>query len=548
MHSKIANEEEEKLLVHEEALHDERIGNDEATWRNLPQKKQLLIIALCRLSTPLSNSCLLPYLYYLVKSIIADPEHHSAPQQISRLTGLLVAGFPIGQVMTSMLWGCLSDKYGCKPAIILGLTISIVANIGFGFSRTMGTLMLWRILAGMANGIVGVLRTMTAEVVQDRKHRPRAFLAPPFIFNTGRVITLAVGGCLADPIKNLPRLFGPAGAFNLSANPKGVIWAMNYPYALPALFNAMVLSTCLVVATIWLRESHPSNARHHNSGLAFGKSIVDVVKAQISQRSSSKYHKIHSDDSEALVANTNTKASSPELLVADTKSRPHFHDIWTRSLCKTLFAFALLPLHNATFLHVFPILLSMPVALEQTPTLISFTGGLGLSPPTTGFYLALFGISGIVLQLVIYPSIHQRVGTLGVFRLANSIFPIAYIFAPCLALLASHGLVKWVAMAAVLFTQVMARTMAIPSSILLLTEAAPQRNMLGTVHGAGNTLSALASACGPAIGGVLLARGIEIGAIGLVWWSWMASVSIIALAWGWMLSDEPAADEKCLQP
>ncbi len=38
----------------------------------------------------------------------------------------------------------------------------------------------------------------------------------------------------------------------------------------------------------------------------------------------------------------------------------------------------------------------------------------------------------------------------------------------------------------------MARTMAIPSTVILLTEAAPAKNVLGTVHGAGNMLAALA--------------------------------------------------------
>tara|TARA_R110002003_G_scaffold200_1_gene15633 strand:- start:1405 stop:1872 length:468 start_codon:yes stop_codon:yes gene_type:complete len=108
MRSPAPSEEEEKLLgmllktisrpiadgigttFHEKKILDELDGgNEQATWRNLPQKKQLLLVALCRLSTPLSNACLLPYLYFLVKSIISDPGHATAPQQISRLTGLL---------------------------------------------------------------------------------------------------------------------------------------------------------------------------------------------------------------------------------------------------------------------------------------------------------------------------------------------------------------------------------------------------------------------------------------------------------------------------
>ncbi|OAL02215.1 MFS general substrate transporter [Phaeosphaeriaceae sp. SRC1lsM3a] len=542
-------EEEDKLLGHSletetqaRSLHRVTLGDEKdfeieaqeisvrATWRNLPKKKQIFLIALCRLSTPLSNACLIPYLYFLVKSIISDPEHTTAPQQISRLTGFLIAAFPIGQMMTSMLWGRLSDVYGRRPAVLVGLTISVVANLAFGFSRTIGMLVFWRIVAGMGNGIVGVMRTMTAEIVKDRKHQPRAFLAPPVVFNTGRVIALAVGGCLADPADNLPYLFGPRGIFNTSNDPSGVLWTLRYPYALPAIFNGVVITICLLVATLWLEESMVEEAYQNHDKHAH-IAIINFFKSRISRRSSTKYAMIGDGDPKF---EEHEKSSMSLHAMKSDKSPPR--KIWSKALCKVLVAFALLPLHNATFLHIFPILLSMPTVHDQKLNIFRFQGGLGLASPTIGLYLALFGIAGIVIQLFVYPRIHQRIGTLGVFRLAHVIFPIAYILAPYLALLVDQKIAKWVVTAAVLFTQVMARTMAIPSSVLLLTDAAPHRRVLGSIHGAGNTLSSLASACGPAIGGVLLARGIEIGSSGLVWWVWMCAISILSLGWSFVLS------------
>lgn len=121
-----------------------------------------------------------------------------------------------------MIWGRLSDVYGRKPTILMGLLISVVANLAFGFSRTIGMLLFWRVVAGMANGILGVMRTMTAEIVKERKYHTRAFLALPVVFNSGRVAALAIGGCLADPVDNLPWLFGPSGIFNVYNNPDGV--------------------------------------------------------------------------------------------------------------------------------------------------------------------------------------------------------------------------------------------------------------------------------------------------------------------------------------
>lgn len=460
-----------------------------------------------------------------------------------------MAAYPLGQMSTSMIWGRLSDSYGRKPAILLGLTISVIANLAFGFSRSIGMLLFWRVLAGMANGILGVMRTMTAEIVKERRYQARAFLALPLIFNSGRVAALAIGGCLADPVHNLGWLFGPKGLFNFAGHPEGVAWVIRYPYALPAIFNGSVLALCLILAALWLKESLPAKEKDWDLGLVIGASISGFVRRKILRRSDSGYTAIQIEEGEVLTADVpvaqNSSGTSTPTQCKSKPYRPPFREIWTRHLLKTLLAFGLLPLHNSTFVHIFPVFLSMPTSPNPQPNAFRFIGGLGLASPTVGLYLATFGICGILLQLFIYPRVQKYIGTLGAFRLASSIFPIAYIFAPYLSLLSGNPKAKWPAMAAVLLAQVMARTMAFPSSVILLTEAAPRRSVLGTVHGAGNTLSALASATGPVLGGMLLARGIDAGAVGIVWWCWLLVVALGALAWSFVLDkSEDDAEEK----
>ncbi|KAF2704740.1 MFS general substrate transporter [Pleomassaria siparia CBS 279.74] len=552
-----AGEDEEERLLEGVANNEKtdaikaRTLEEKGTWKSLPHKKQLLLLALCRLSTPLSNACLLPYLYYLVESILSDPDHPSAPQKISRMTGLLVAAFPLGQMSTSMIWGHVSDTYGRKPAILAGLAMSVIANFSFGFSRTIGMLLFWRVVAGMANGVLGVMRTMTAEIVKEKKYRSRAFLAPPLIFNSGRVIALAIGGCLADPVDHLPSLFGSSGFFNFFHNPGGVSWTITYPYALPAIFNGTVLGICWVLAMLCLRESLPTKEPGRDFGLVIGKSISGFVKRKFLRRRGSGYSAVQIEEGEVLMADIRMAEASSSCSSTPTHStrheaqpsRPAFRHIWTPHLLKTLFAFCLLPLHNSTFLHIFPVFLSMPVADNPHPTAFRFSGGLGLASPTVGLYLATLGICGILLQLFLYPCIHTRIGTLGTLRFASSMFPVVYMFAPYLSLLAGTPKVKWPAMAAVLFSQVMARTMAIPSNVILLTEAAPRKGVLGTVHGAGNTLSAMASACGPVIGGLIMAKGMNAGIVGIVWWTWLCLVALLALGWSFMMRTGDMEDE-----
>jgi MFS family permease len=190
---------------------------------SLPNKSQLFL-ALCRFSEPLLNTCLLSYIYYLVISTIQNRDEDSAAPEISRLSGLLVAAFPLAQFATSMLWGRLSDIYCRKFIIIIGSLVSVIANMAFGFSRSVEALFFWRILARLGNGNTGVMRTMTAEIVKERKYQTRAFLILSLVFNSGMVAGLALGGCLADPVVNMAWLFGPNGLFNVNKSNGGVAW------------------------------------------------------------------------------------------------------------------------------------------------------------------------------------------------------------------------------------------------------------------------------------------------------------------------------------
>jgi predicted MFS family arabinose efflux permease len=503
---------------------------------DLPNKSQLFILALCRLSEPLSNTCLLPYIYYLIKSIITSNDE-DAPQEISKVSGLLVAAFPLAQFATSMLWGRASDFYGRKWTIVIGLVMSVIANAAFGYSRSIGALMFWRILAGIGNGNVGVMRTMTAEIVKERKYQTRAFLILPLVFNSGMVVGLALGGCLADPVVNMPFLFGPDGLFNLYSNPDGVAWALNYPYALPALTNAFALSLSLFLAFFGMRETLPGKENDRDIGVTVGAALARFSSRMIFRKRTAGYSAIQLDE---VLESEEIKEVRPARPLTSGPPPPRlaFRNIWTRDVLVTLVSFGLLPLHNAAFMHIFPVFLSTPASSNADWTLLSFTGGLGLQSRSIGIWLSLFGLCGIFLQLFIYPKMQARLGTLGCLKVSLFIFPLAYLFAPYLSLLSHGGVARWIGIAIILCAQVMARTIAIPSTVILLTESAPTKTVLGTVHGAGNMLSSLARAIGSAAGGWAFALGMERGMVGVVWWCYLSVVAFTALAWSFTMRKE----------
>ncbi|EEY14322.1 conserved hypothetical protein [Verticillium alfalfae VaMs.102] len=181
-------------------------------WRDLPRKNQLLVITLARLSEPLVHTSLTAYMFYQLKWF--DPSLSDAV--IASQAGVLHASFTAAQFTTALLWGRLADSpvFGRKMALC------------------------FRLLGGVTNGNVGVMRTMISEIIRDKKYQSRAFLILPMTFNVGVIIGPILGGLLSDPAGSYPSVFGQVEFFK------------KYPYAAPNLVSAVFLFTAM--ASIWL--------------------------------------------------------------------------------------------------------------------------------------------------------------------------------------------------------------------------------------------------------------------------------------------------------
>lgn len=137
------------------------------TWSSLPKKGQLAILTLARLSEPLTQTSLQAYLFYQLKSF--DP---SLPDsKISAQAGILQGSFTAAQFITAVWWGRLADAewMGRKRVLLIGLMGTCLSCVGFGFSRSFATAMVFRTLGGVLNSNVGVMRTLIAEIIAEKK-------------------------------------------------------------------------------------------------------------------------------------------------------------------------------------------------------------------------------------------------------------------------------------------------------------------------------------------------------------------------------------------
>lgn len=155
------------------------------SWKDLPRKKQLVVITLTRLSEPLVQTSLQAYMFYQLKWF--DPS--LSDSVISGQAGILHASFTAAQLLTAMMWGRVADssRFGRKKVILIGLTGTMVSCLGFGFSKTFWQALFFRCLGGVTNGNVGVLRTMISEIVREKKYRRFTLFLPPTTGQTGKM-------------------------------------------------------------------------------------------------------------------------------------------------------------------------------------------------------------------------------------------------------------------------------------------------------------------------------------------------------------------------
>lgn len=312
----------------------------------------------------------------------------------------------------------------------------------------------------------------------------------------------------------------------------------------------------LFFAVFGLKETMPGMEDNKDWGLLIGDTMLHIFKRIFMKSKSTGYAVLDTDDrAESEVGLLESMPSTPgtpftpKTTQSETTEikrgpppRPKLSvfskEIYTREVLYTFLSFALLPLHNSAFMQLFPVFLSTPPSSTPSYSAIKFNGGLGLASPTIGVFLSSFGVFGILIQLFIYPSLQAWLGTLRSYRVALAIFPLAYILAPYICLIPSSNFgFQAVAIAFILFLQVTARTFGIPSTVILLTNSAPTPLALGAVHGVGNMLSSLARTVGPLLGGYIFGWGMEHGAIGMVWWSYLTTIAVVGLAWSWMLTE-----------
>jgi multidrug resistance protein len=178
------------------------------------------------------------------------------------LVGPLIASFAVAQLISSPVWGKFSDRYGRRPAMIIGLGASAIAYVVFGFATSLWMLFASRVVQGLGGGTTGVAQAYVADTMAPAE-RAKAL---------GWISAATSAGVLIGPvIGSVARSFGTE---------------------VPGLVAAGLMLLCVVFAWKWLPESRVHHT-HSPSGqqLPPGRSIKQAL-VEIVERPSAPAHRV----------------------------------------------------------------------------------------------------------------------------------------------------------------------------------------------------------------------------------------------------------------
>ncbi|XP_054814046.1 protein ZINC INDUCED FACILITATOR-LIKE 1-like [Prosopis cineraria] len=440
------NAEEESSIIEQPLLKKEyhencpgcKVDKAKETNRGVPVR-HLFTIWMVVLCTTLPISSLFPFLYFMVRDFkIAESE-----EDIGGYAGYVGSAFMLGRSLTSVVWGMISDRYGRKPVIIIGVLTVVIFNTLFGLSTSFWMAVIMRFLLGGLNGLLGPMKAYATEIFRE-EHQSLGLSTVSASWGIGLIIGPALGGYLAQPVEKYPNIF-----------PKNSFWD-KFPYFLPC-FIISVFALAVMFGSIWIPETLHNHIVGDDS----------------------------TDETEAL------ENGSSEANNKDKRNQKEENLLMNWPLMSSIIAYCVFSLHDIAFQEVFSLWAVSPKRL----------GGLTFSTDDVGDVLAISGVALIIYQLTLYPSVERICGPLSIARISAALsIPLLQSF-PYIAMLSGFTLYLVLNVASIAKNLL---SVTITTGLFLLQNRAVEQHQRGAANGISMTGMSIFKAIGPAAGGAIL--------------------------------------------
>ncbi|SGY79791.1 BQ5605_C008g05223 [Microbotryum silenes-dioicae] len=455
--------------------------------------RQVLILFLMRFSEPVASLVIFPF----ISKFIEDLGLTDQPERIGYYAGLIESLFALTMFTTVLTWGRLSDRIGRKPVMLIGLSGLTLSVVLFGIQKSFLGLVLCRMVGGALNGNVAVIKSIVAELT-DASNQARAFSYLPLAWSMGSIIAPIIGGSLAEPARQYPNTFGRYSFFHES------------PYFLPCFVAALFPFCGFLIGFFFLKETLPSRTTTPSRAPLPALAVIRGSTKYATRVSSTVPLPPH------LRSGYDTPGSA-SIQSQDENEPPSISSLFTnRRVLNCLVTYALLALQTIALDALFVLFAYSPIKV----------GGLAFDEAEIGKALGLGGVFTVLFQLVLFPSLQKRFGTVRLYRVFMGLYPFVFGLFPVMATAASkkydgQGRGVWPALALFLLLKSIANC-SYGCNMLVITSSSPSRRLLGTLNGLAQMLSSLMRAIGPLVASSLFVISKEKKILDghLVWIVW----------------------------
>ncbi|KAK5671851.1 hypothetical protein QVD99_001682 [Batrachochytrium dendrobatidis] len=207
---------------------------------NAFQARQTALLLLAIIPEALFDALLIPLYPFVVKHLLPDESN------IGQYVGLMASSFYLPLFVMNLVWGGISDRYGRKPVLIIGLVACLVTTLGIGLSQSFWLTITFRFIAGVFGANSTVAKGMLGDISSDDASRSTAYALYGSIYGISGIVGPIIGGILADPATVYPDLFGNNH------------FLKEFPFILPSLLGAGLTCVSLLTTIVMLNEQYGS--------------------------------------------------------------------------------------------------------------------------------------------------------------------------------------------------------------------------------------------------------------------------------------------------
>ncbi|KXN69322.1 MFS general substrate transporter [Conidiobolus coronatus NRRL 28638] len=446
----------------------------------LPQP-QFTILLLVRFAEPVAFTFLFPFIYQMVKDLHVTEDEN----KIAYYVGWIASSFAIAQFCTTLLWGMLSDRWGRKPCVLIGLLGTGTSMLLFGFSKSFAWALVTRCMGGALNGNVAIAKSMAAELT-DSTNRAKGFALFPIIFGIGSIFGPIIGGFLYNPTHNLGVIFGDNQ------------FLKTYPAFLPCFVITSLCYCCFIVGCFFLEETLPSKK-------------IKLVKYGVKDQNNETERLIgtYKTDSESNIHAPSSSSSNVSAIQYDSISDQESLKSTDKPINKWSFSYTtIVTILSYTLISLMSVMMDELFA-TWGPTPVDL-GGVRFTTNDLALIQSIAGVVIIFSTRMFYTPIAKKYGVLKVYQvLFIPFFFVILAFPLANPIMKAYGSnVTWYS---VLFLHIFRSSFGIAmftSANILVSESADS-GLLATVNALAQTFGSLARATGPAVIGAVFSWSIS---------------------------------------